>query len=270
MVHNTMKFIIGGLARGLYNITAVYQEGPLYNTANATSSFNVNYVRAYDFNVSASADNDLNVYVDISLPSDIDGDVYVNINGTNYTASMSKGKDIVTIPGLLGGSYNGTVYIVNDSKYLIEGENKDNTDLSSNRTFTVNLIRNTPTITVDYNSTIYVDDDAIIKVTTDSDATGNITITINNTNYTKEIENGVATFNITGLSWNNYRFNVTYSGDRKYSSDIKDYPLNVIRMPNFMLQIFMWETMQQLLLKLKKMQPVMLQLSLMEQLILSK
>ena len=221
------KFIIGGLARGSYNITAVYQEGPLYNTANATSSFNVNYVRAYDFNVSASADNDLNVYVDISLPSDIDGDVYVNINGTNYTASMSKGKDIVTIPGLLGGSYNGTVYIVNDSKYL-----------SSNRTFTVNLIRNTPTITVDYNSTIYVDDDAIIKVTTDSDATGNITITINNTNYTKEIENGVATFNITGLSWNNYRFNVTYSGDRKYSSDIKDYPLNVIRISNYYAELY--------------------------------
>ena len=221
------KFIIGGLARGSYNITAVYQEGPLYNTANATSSFNVNYVRAYDFNVSASADNDLNVYVDISLPSDIDGDVYVNINGTNYTASMSKGKDIVTIPGLLGGSYNGTVYIVNDSKYL-----------SSNRTFTVNLIRNTPTITVDYNSTIYVDDDAIIKVTTDSDATGNITITINNTNYTKEIENGVATFNITGLSWNNYRFNVTYSGDRKYSSGIKDYPLNVIRISNYYAELY--------------------------------
>ena len=59
--------------------------------------------------------------------------------------------------------------------------------------------RNAPTINVDYNSTIYVDDDAIIKVTVDSDATGNITITINNTNYTKKIENAAATFNITGL-----------------------------------------------------------------------
>ena len=216
------KFVISGLSRGTYNITATYQEGPVYNTANATSSFNVNYVRAYEFNVSASSDNDLNVYVDISLPSDIDGDVYVNINGTNYTASMSKGKDVVIIPGLLSGRYEGTVYLVNDSKYL-----------SSNRTFTVNLNRNAPTINVDYNSTIYVDDDAIIKVTVDSDATGNITITINNTNYTKKIENAAATFNITGLVWNNYRFNLTYSGDRKYSSDTKNYPLNVIRITNY-------------------------------------
>ena len=216
------KFVISGLAKGLYNVTAAYYEGPVYNAANATSSFNVNYVRAYDFNVSASVDNDLNVLVDISLPKDIDGDVLVEINGTNYTASMSKGKDIVIISGLLSGEYNGTVYFANDSKYE-----------KSKRTFVVDLERVTPTINVIYNHTIYVDDDAIIKVTIDSDATGNITISLNNNNYTQKIENGVATFNITGLPWNSYQFNVTFAGDRKYLPGQKEHTLEVSRIHNY-------------------------------------
>uniref|UniRef100_UPI00388F1083 Ig-like domain repeat protein n=1 Tax=Methanobrevibacter sp. TaxID=66852 RepID=UPI00388F1083 len=219
---NLARFVISGLARGLYNVTATYAEGPIYNTANASSSFNVFYVRAFDFNVSTSVDNDLNVLVDISLPKDIDGDVYVEINGTNYTAHMSKGKGTVLIAGLSGGEYNGTVYLVNDTKYL-----------SSNRTFTVNLERVSPNIVVDYNHTIYVDDDAIIKVTIDNDAAGNITIRINNTNYTQKIENGVANFNITGLAWNTYQFNVTYAGDRKYLPDVKEYTLEVSRIHNY-------------------------------------
>ncbi|MBO5152106.1 MAG: Ig-like domain repeat protein, partial [Methanobrevibacter sp.] len=216
------KFIISGLAKGSYNVTTAYYEGPVYNYANATSSFNVNYVRAYDFNVSASVDNDLNVLVDISLPKDIDGDVYVEINGTNYTASMSKGKDIVIIPGLLSGEYNGTVYLVNDSKYA-----------DSKKAFIVDLERVTPTINVEYNHTIYVDDDAIIKVTIDGDATGNITISLNNNNYTEKIENGVATFNITGLAWNTYQFNVTFVGDRKYLPGQKEHTLEVSRIHNY-------------------------------------
>ena len=182
------KFIISGLERGVYNVTAIYAEGPVYNTANVSSSFKVNYVYSYDFNVTATSDSNLTAYVNISLPKDIDGDVFVEINGTNYTAHMSKGKDIVVIPGLTGGEYNGTVYLVNDSKYR-----------SSNRTFTVDLIKITPNIRVNYNHTIFVDDDAIIRVKINDDATGNITIRINNTNYTEKIKNGESVFNITGL-----------------------------------------------------------------------
>ena len=216
------KFIISGLERGVYNVTAIYAEGPVYNTANISSSFKVNYVYSYDFNVTATSDSNLTVYVNISLPNDIDGDVFVEINGTNYTAHMSKGKDIVVIPGLTGGEYNGTVYLVNDSKYH-----------SSNRTFTVDLIKITPNIHVNYNHTIFVDDDAIIRVKINDDATGNITIRINNTNYTEKIKNGESVFNITGLVWHTYQFNVTYDGDRKYLPDKREHTLEVSRIHNY-------------------------------------
>lgn len=216
------KFIISGLERGVYNVTAVYDETPIYNKANVSSSFKVNYVYSYDFNVTATSDSNLTVYVNISLPKDIDGDVFVEINGTNYTAHMSKGKDIVVIPGLTGGEYNGTVYLVNDSKYH-----------SSNRTFTVDLIKITPNIRVNYNHTIFVDDDAIIRVKINDDATGNITISINNTNYTEKIKNGESVFNITGLVWHTYQFNVTYDGDRKYLPDKREHTLEVSRIHNY-------------------------------------
>ncbi|MBR0270466.1 MAG: Ig-like domain repeat protein [Methanobrevibacter sp.] len=221
--NNTVaKFIISGLSRGVYNVTAEYAEGPIYNTATNTSSFFVYYIYAFDFNVSATTDSDLNVYVSISLPSDVDGDVVVEINGSNYTAHISKGKATVMIPNLNGGAYNGTVYLENDTKYG-----------PSNRTFIVDLERVSPTVNVIYNSTIYVDDDAIIKVTVDSDATGNITITINNTDYTEKINNGEALFNITGLVWHEYAFNVTYTGDRKYLPDVKEHVLTVSRIHNY-------------------------------------
>ena len=216
------KFIISGLERGVYNVTAIYDETPIYNKANVSSSFKVNYVYSYDFNVTATSDSNLTVYVNISLPKDIDGDVFVEINGTNYTAHMSKGKDIVVIPGLTGGEYNGTVYLVNDSKYH-----------SSNRTFTVDLIKITPNIRVNYNHTIFVDEDAIIRVKINDDATGNITIRINNTNYTEKIKNGESVFNITGLVWHTYQFNVTYDGDRKYLPDKKEHTLEVSRIHNY-------------------------------------
>ena len=221
--NNTVaKFVISGLSRGTYNVTAIYAEGPVYNTATNTSSFIVKYVYAFDFDVSATTDDDLNVIVSISLPSDVDGDVVVEIKGSNYTAHVSKGKATVIIPNLHGGEYNGTVYLENDTKYG-----------PSNRTFIVDLERVSPAINVNYNHTIYVDDDAIIKVTINDDATGNITITINNTDYVEEIVNGEALFNITNLVWHEYSFNVTYSGDRKYLPDEKDYVLTVSRIHNY-------------------------------------
>lgn len=221
--NNTVAtFTISDLPRGLYNVIATYAEDDIYNTATNTSSFMVNYVAEYSFNVTATSDEDLNVYVNISLPKDIDGDVYVEIDGKNYTAHMSKGKDTVIIPNLLSGKYDGIVYLVNDSKYM-----------NGNRTFTVNLERVSPNMIAEYNHTIYVDDDAIITVKIDDEATGNITLRINNTNYTAEIDRGLATFNITGLEWNTYRFNVTYEGNRKFLPAKKEYTLEVSRIHNY-------------------------------------
>ena len=216
------KFVISGLARGHYNVTATYAEGPIYNTAVNQSSFWVRYIAAFDFNVSASVDDELNVLVDISLPSDVNGDVVVEIGGNNYTAHVSKGKALVTIPDLNHGEYKGTVYLENDTKYI-----------NSNRTFTVDLERKSPTLSVDYIHTIYVDDDAIITVNINNDATGNITLKINNTNYVEEIANGQAIFNITGLEWNTYPFNVTYEGNRKYLPITSAYTLEVSRIHNY-------------------------------------
>ena len=182
------KFVISGLKEGVYNVSARYIEGPVYYNATNSTTFVVSKVAAYSFNVTAAGDSDLNAIINITLPSDIDGIVTVNFNGTNYTVNMVKGKGSLVVPGLTGGLYNGTAYLENDTKYI-----------DGNRTFTVNLNTIVPTITLNYTYTIYVDDDAIIRVNIDKDATGNITLKVNSTAYTAEIIDGVATFNITGL-----------------------------------------------------------------------
>ena len=205
------KIVVSGLKEGVYNVTARYVEGPKYYNATNSTTFVVSKVAAYSFDVTATGDSDLNGIINITLPSDIDGIVTVNFNGTNYTVNMVKGKGSLIVPGLTGGQYNGTAYLQNDTKYM-----------DGNRTFTINLNTIVPTITLNYTRTIYVDDDAIIRVNIDNDATGNITLKVNNTDYTAKIIDGVATFNITGLEWGTYRLNATYIGDRKYAPGFND------------------------------------------------
>ncbi|PWB88285.1 bacterial Ig-like domain (group 1) [Methanobrevibacter thaueri] len=50
-----------------------------------------------------------------------------------------------------------------------------------------------------------------------SDATGNLTVSINGKNYTQELVNGSAIVNIPELNPGNYNAIVTYSGDSKYN-----------------------------------------------------
>ncbi|MFR8879662.1 MAG: Ig-like domain-containing protein [Methanobrevibacter smithii] len=59
-------------------------------------------------------------------------------------------------------------------------------------------------------------DSVIIKIIVPSDATGNVTVTVNGKNYTSEIVNGTAVITINGLSEGSYNVTVVYDGDDKY------------------------------------------------------
>ena len=60
-----------------------------------------------------------------------------------------------------------------------------------------------------------------------TDAKGNVTIKINNENYTENVINGSAVFIVQGLTFGNYTIDAVYSGDRKYQSDEEDEVLIV-------------------------------------------
>ena len=67
------------------------------------------------------------------------------------------------------------------------------------------------------NGDVYVDSNITITVTTKNDAEGNITFTINGTNYTRELVGGVATLNTNhNLLGGHYNVTVLYNGSSSY------------------------------------------------------
>ena len=68
---------------------------------------------------------------------------------------------------------------------------------------------------------------AYVNVTIVSDATGTISVSVNNKTYKSEIKNGKANVAITGLEVGTYDIKVTYSGDDKYPENTQTTTLTV-------------------------------------------
>ena len=66
-----------------------------------------------------------------------------------------------------------------------------------------------------------------IVVTLPEDATGTVTVTINGKDYTVDVKDGKAVFDIPGLAAGKYDIVVYYSGDDKYDSCQIDYIITV-------------------------------------------
>ena len=76
-----------------------------------------------------------------------------------------------------------------------------------------------PSMTISFGANeYYVGDTVVITCTLPNDATGTVTISVDDTQYTEQLSNGVATFNITGLLSGNKSVYASYSGDSKYTN----------------------------------------------------
>ena len=202
-------FVLSDLKYGKYNVTATYLQDDMYYTNSTNATFTVDYVDM-DPKIAYSVDDDLNVVVNVTVPVDVNGDIIIEVNGTNYTAPVFKGNFTVPINGLEGGSYPAKLYFANDTKYR-----------AVNKTFTIVLNKIDTHISI-ISEHIEVGDNATITVVVPRDASGNVTIYINNKTYTEKVVNGTAVFTVSGLAHGNYTVIANYSGDRKYNSDVED------------------------------------------------
>ena len=189
---------------GTYPVFAVYNGNENYTTVNATGEFEVKPLASW---VSGSADDIYvgeNAIINLSVTPNATGNITVTIENLNYTTNIINGKAQLTIPGLKAGQKQVQITYNGDNIY----QPSQNTT-----TFTVKKIL--PPITIDTQD-IYVGDNETITITLPTDATGNVTITINGQNYTSPLTNGQATFTIENLTKGTYTVDVTYTGDDKY------------------------------------------------------
>ena len=157
--------------------------------------------------------------------TNLTGNVVVTINNKNYSVVVINGKGNVSADKLPAGLYNFSATWAGNDNY-------NGTNISGG--FKINKIDSTIAINVE---DIKVGENATIIVNLDSDATGNVTITLDNQNYTVAINEGQTIKVIGGLKAGTYDVFVKYMGDNNYNSaqnttkftvlKISDYNMNV-------------------------------------------
>ena len=96
-------------------------------------------------------------------------------------------------------------------------------------TINYEFLKSNPNIDVKSEDVMF-GDELVIQVSTPNDCEGNITLTVGNITKTSEISNNVFIF--TNLKARNYLINVSYSGDKKYYSQIRTVNAHVNKYPS--------------------------------------
>ena len=143
----------------------------------------------------------------VIVPDNATGNVTVKLGDKTYNATIVNGTAIVNMDDVPSGKYNVTVSYPGDDRY-------------NNATVNASIEIKPKETPISVNVTnIKVGDVETIIVSVPSDATGDITISIDGKPYTEAIVNGNATFTISGLTAGNKTVAVNYLGDTKYGAN---------------------------------------------------
>ena len=113
------------------------------------------------------------MFLVMTVPDDVSGDVTVNINGTEYPTTLVETGVYQTVVALPVGNYTVNATVSNDPKYADKTSDSKDFEVAKNSTYEIGL---DVVPGVDGN-------DTVITVTVPEDVTGNVTININGTEY---------------------------------------------------------------------------------------
>ena len=204
-------FDVSGLVAGTYNVIAFYGGDVKYLATNAISgAFNVS---KYDAPMSIVAE-DIMVLDDAKITVNVldkaTGHISITVDGQSIYLPIVDGSVSWTISGLSAGVYEVNALYSGDYKYLSN---------SSIANFTVHRYNSTFNISHDENG--WTGDDIHMSVKLSDDATGNVTLSINGTDYILPVTDGAVDFTIPALDAGDYEVVISYPGDYKYS-DVSD------------------------------------------------
>lgn len=152
----------------------------------------------------------------IDLPG-ASGNLTVTVDGKNYTKELVDGKATVEITDLASGNYTATVTYTGDETHKATSvpasfKVEDNQTPDASKALDVNVPEGSTNPVFSINL---------------PGATGNLTVTVDGKNYTKELVNGSATIVIDDLAPGNHNVTVRYSGDGKHSPISKDTTVSI-------------------------------------------
>ncbi len=196
---------IANLSAGQYSAAIQYSGDNKYNGAKTDVLFNVN---KHESKVDISAD-DIEIgktaVVTINVTPGATGNVTVVVNGKSQVVELKDSKATLTIENLAAGDYKVEAIYNGDAKYLAS---------SNNASFKVSKISGYD-IKVNAGE-VNEGEDATIIVVLPKDATGNVTLVMNNKPYFAKVSDGMAKVVVPSVSAGTHDFIVNYSGDDKY------------------------------------------------------
>ena len=217
---------VSGLEAGDYTVSVKYAGDDNYNAAEVTKGVNV-----------AKANPALNVIIDSVDYGNVftinavltgvnnaplDTNIIVTVNGKNYIVAIVNGKGTFHADKLAAGSYNFNARFAGSNNY---------NEVSDSGKFNVYKVDSAIGITV---KDINVGEDAVITVKLFSDATGELTVTVNGKDYTANVVNGRATVSVSDLKAGNYDVVAKYSGDNNYNAAVATSSFTVSKVDSTM------------------------------------
>ena len=202
------RFKVENLTAGVKTVAVSYAGDGNYTANFTTANFTVKKhapvitVNAADITVGGI------VLINVTAPSDVTRPVIVNVNDVDYAVNITKGVGQLSVADLGGGKYNVTVKYLGDDKYLAANNTAE---------FKVSKVPATVSTKAD---NITVGEKAVIEITVPRDATGNVTVRVDNKDYNVSVADGKGTLVVPGLKVGNYTVDVKYLGDRKYESNV--------------------------------------------------
>ena len=203
---------ISGLAAGDYTVTVKYVGDDKYTGVEVAENVNVAKAQPVLGVVIADVDYGNGFVIEATLTgvnsAPLSGNVIVTVAGKEYTVKVTDGKGIATGDKLAAGTYAFAAAWVGDDNYNIVTENGD---------FKVNKIDSSVAVNV---NNIKVGEELTITVNVPSDATGDVTVSVDGKEYKVAIENGKAVKTISGLKADDYTVTVKYAGDNNYNAAV--------------------------------------------------
>ena len=200
------SFDFGVLNAGSYELFVEFDGGKNYNKSSLKFNFTIFKAEInFDINISNFTYGEPVIF---SITSSCDSDIKVKIDDTFKLISIKANEAVSVDFGVLpANDYNVTIEYDGD-------ENHEKVIIS--KMFSVEKI-SIPSALVRFNDAVFGGENKQIVLDLPRDATGNLTLFINNKNYTVNVQNAHK-IELPNLNKGIYEFNITYSGDEKYSS----------------------------------------------------
>ena len=220
---------ISGLAAGDYTIAVKYAGDDKYTGVEVAENVNVAKAQPVLGVVIADVDYGNGFVIEATLTgvnsAPLSGNVIVTVNGKEYTVKVTDGKGIATGDKLAAGTYAFAAAWAGNDNYNIVTENGD---------FKVNKIDSSVVVNV---NNIKVGEELTITVNVPSDATGDVTVSVDGKEYNVAIENGKAVKTISGLKADDYTVTVKYAGDNNYNEATADAEFSVSKISDYNMDI---------------------------------